>query len=101
MFDMTEEKTFGEFFRPGTWFNRFFTEKNLNEDKAFTFTDSTGTFNFMPASCVIEAISNASRREKAAIKDTLIRIDIANGDVMHFLEHLAKGMRENQILGAK
>jgi hypothetical protein len=31
----------------------------------------------------------APEHEQAAIKNTIVRIDFANGDVMHYFKHLA------------
>ena len=46
-------------------------------------------FNWMPVSMVVDAIKSTSAGEQAKIKDTLVRIDFANGNVLHFFKHLA------------
>lgn len=40
---------------------------------------------------LVEFIATMPAHHKA-IRDTLVKIDFANGDVFHFLTHLAKGM---------
>jgi len=44
---------------------------------------------------VMEHIMIASDAEKAQIKNILVKIDFANGDVNHFFEHLAHGLVAN------
>ena len=77
-----------------TWFETFCEEKQIDMDRIFKFDDHNG-FNVMPVGCVYEAVLSCSAREKAQIKDVLVKIDYANGDVYHFLEHLAKGLAAN------
>lgn len=36
--------------------------------------------------------ANASQPMRNAIYDTLVKIDVANGDVFHYLDHLVTGM---------
>lgn len=40
---------------------------------------------------LVDFIATMPRHHKA-IRDTLVKIDFANGDIFHFLNHLAKGM---------
>lgn len=84
------------FFKPNTYLFKFFNEKKIKTD-SFTFNDSEGTFNYMPLSVVLEAISLSTSAERKSIEDMLRRIDFVNGDVADFLLHLAKGLREQQL----
>lgn len=70
------------------WLNTFVDEKGINTDHEFEVEGPSG-YNFIPVECVIDAIKSAPSHEQAAIKDTFVKIDFHNGDVYHFLNHLA------------
>ena len=57
--------------------------------------DDFGFKHYMTVEVVIEAIENAPLHEQRAIKDLFSRIDFMGGDLMHFIEHLAKGLVNN------
>lgn len=80
------------------WFEVFFEEKDVPY-KVFEVEDSQGIVHMIPNEAVIEAIKTTRGREKAKIKDTLVRIDVMNGDVNHYLQHLARALAE-QYSGA-
>lgn len=71
-----------------TYFDRFFEEKELPYRMWEIVKDDT--VHFIDSEVVIEAIKNAPAGEQKAIRNTLVAIDFRNGDVMHYLEHLAK-----------
>lgn len=48
---------------------------------------------------VCSAIMNAPIVEQAQIKATLVKIDFRNGDVMHFIRHLAKALSKKDKVG--
>ena len=48
--------------------------------------------NFIPLECVVEYILSSGAANQAAVKSTLVKIDFANGDVMHFFKHVASFM---------
>lgn len=77
-----------------TWFDRFFDEKDLDE-VIFEVDSPNGTTNFISNQNVIEQIKNAPESEQKEIKHILIKIDFNNGDVNHFLEHLAQAMAQD------
>jgi len=81
-----------------SWFDMFFTEKNI-PSKVFEVTDRQGITHMIPNEAVIEAIKQTRGSEKAKIEETLRKIDFGNGDVNHYLAHLAKGLAE-QYSGA-
>jgi hypothetical protein len=70
------------------YLSTFFDEKDL-EPRTYEVKAADGTPNFIPSDVVIEAIHGAPAAEQEKIADVLRRIDFANGDVHHFLEHLA------------
>ena len=71
-----------------TFLSRFFAEKDL-EERTYEATAPDGTFHLIPTSCVIEAILNAPATEQTQIPGILRQIDFKNGNVHHFLNHLA------------
>ena len=66
----------------------FFAEKDLPE-MLFEVTAPGGTVNTISNVCVIEHIATAPRHEQEKIGNVIRKIDFANGNVNHFLEHLA------------
>ena len=70
------------------WIDTFLSEKNIDTERTIEIEGASG-LNVMPLEIVIDAIKNTSATEQAQIKNTIIRIDFKNGDVMHFFKHLA------------
>lgn len=81
-------------FKPGTYLHSFFSEKEIPY-KVFKVTDSQGLTHDIPNEVVVEAISQTRGSERKKIEDTLRKLDFRNGDVNHFLAHLAKGLAES------
>ena len=81
-----------------TWFDRFLEEKELSPE-AWEITGSDGEINQISSEVVIEAIKNAPPNEQRGIKDMIVKIDFANGDVNDYFKHLAKALVEQRILG--
>jgi hypothetical protein len=71
-----------------TYLSRFFAEKDLAE-RIYDVTAPDGTPHMIPTGCVIEAIQSAPAHEQEQIAGILRQIDFRNGDVHHFLQHLA------------
>ena len=67
------------------------SEKNIDLDQDLEIEGPSG-INFMPLSMVIDAIDNANPDHQKKIKNTLVKIDFLNGDVMHFIKHLAQAL---------
>jgi len=76
------------------WFETFLEEKDI-PFASWEIEAADGTVHFIDNEVVIEAIKGAPANEKAGIKDVLVKIDFANGDVNHFFHHLAKGLVAN------
>lgn len=65
----------------------FFEEKQIPE---MTFeVEGPSGINYIPNQVVIEHIMITQGREQEQISNILRQIDFANGDVNHFLKHLA------------
>lgn len=68
-----------------------FEEKRIDLEQTLEVEGPSGT-NFMPASMVVDAIKNAGHNERPAIRQTFQKIDFHNGDIMHFVRHLAQAL---------
>ena len=73
------------------FFETFFSEKDLT-DEVYTVTSENGTPNIIPSSVVIEAVKRTRGEEAQKIETILRKIDFLNGNVHHFLQHLAQAM---------
>jgi len=77
-----------------SWLETFMNEKEIDLDQSIDF-DHEGTFHMMTVGVVVEHMMVASSQEQAQIKNVLVMIDFKNGDVLHFINHLAKGLAAN------
>lgn len=68
-----------------------FDEKGIDAEETFEVEGPSGV-NWMPYGVVLDAIRGACKREQEAVVLTLRKIDFQNGDVRHFLRHLAKAL---------
>lgn len=73
------------------WFTTFLDEKDVQK-VSWEIEDGTGTLHFISSDVVIEHVMMTVGDEQAAIKDMLVKIDFANGDVNHFFKHLANAL---------
>lgn len=73
------------------WLDTFIEEKGIDTDRLLEAEGESGT-NFIPVECVIESMKLTVGREQQQIKNILVKIDFMNGDVYHFLNHLAQAM---------
>lgn len=73
------------------WIAAFISEKGIDLEQILIVEGESGP-NRIPVGCVIEQIQAAPRSEQAQIKNMLVKIDFKNGDVLHFIKHLAKAM---------
>lgn len=71
------------------WLKTFFEEKSL-ENRIYEVRID-GEVHLIETNFVIELISNAPESERVSIRHVLAQIDMHNGDVHHFLKHLAHG----------
>ena len=77
-----------------TWFKTFLEEKNLQSEE-WLIVDKNGVNHHITSAVVIDAIYSASKYEQAHIKNTIVKIDFHNGNVLHFFKHLATGLVNN------
>ena len=76
------------------FFTTFFNEKNL-DFQYYTVNSLNGTPNIIPSTVVIDAIKNTQGEEAAKIKDMLIKIDLFNGNIHNYLQHLAQALTKD------
>ena len=73
------------------WLDTFLTEKDVNLDGTFEFNNENG-FNLMTYAVVVEYVKNTTKENQVKVKNTLVKIDFLNGDVLDFLKFLGKGI---------
>ena len=75
-----------------SYLNNLITEKNLDWQHTFEVEGKEWGINFIPLEVVVEHILIAPEEQQKEIKNTLVKIDFYNGDVLHFFNHLAKAI---------
>ena len=76
------------------YFDLFFEEKEINYE--MFEIEHQGQAHLIDTDFVIELIKGAPAREQEQIRNTLVKIDFANGNVNHFLKFLAEAYVKNQ-----
>ena len=74
------------------YLNTLLNEKGISTETVLEVQGADWGTNFIPVSSVLEFINNLDINTKAKIKANFIKIDFLNGDVMHFMNYIAKGM---------
>ena len=74
-----------------TFFNRYFNEKDL-DNQVYEITTPYGTMNLIETDMVIAKIKTTQGEEAKKIEAIIRQIDCLNGDLHHFLKHLAQAM---------
>lgn len=75
----------------------FFEEKKLPH-QLWELTDPSGAWNLIGSEVVLESIGKASVEEQNEIADVIRKIDFENGDVNHFLKHLAQALVDLRVV---
>ena len=70
------------------WLDIFIEEKGVDTEEMLEAEGASGT-NYIPVGVIIEHMKIAPRHEQEKIKETIVKIDFRNGDVLHFFRHLA------------
>ena len=66
-------------------------EKNIDLEEIIEVNGESG-LNLMPLGVLLDAICSTGKEEQKAIKNTLVKIDFHNGDIMHYFKHLAQAI---------
>lgn len=70
------------------WLDTLVEEKGLDTETVIEKEGNSG-LNIIPLGCLLNAIKGSSKLDQTNIKNTLVKIDFHNGDIMHFFRHLA------------
>tara|TARA_Y100000401_G_scaffold116090_1_gene121107 strand:+ start:825 stop:1097 length:273 start_codon:yes stop_codon:yes gene_type:complete len=73
------------------YITRYFDEKDL-DDQVYEVESPNGTVNFISTGDVIWALKTSEGDARRSIQRVLHQLDLCNGDVHHFLKHMAKGL---------
>lgn len=76
------------------YFERFFEEKELPFTEWEIEGPQTGVVHFIDSDVVIEHIMTASEPTQKMIQNTLVFLDLVNGDILGYLYKLATCMVE-------
>lgn len=71
------------------WLDTFIEEKEI--PYANFKIEHAGNTHYIDNDQVIELMKQSTVQEQQQIKNIMVMIDFKNGDINHFLEHLAKG----------
>ena len=75
----------------------FFEEKNLPY-QSWELTAPDGSWALIDSEVVLESIGTASVEEQNEVADVIRKIDFRNGDVNHFLKHLAQAVVDLRVI---
>lgn len=70
----------------------YFKEADVNRERTYEVESENGTPNFIKAGNVIDLIKQTEGGERKEIESIIRKIDFHNGDIHHFLNHLAESM---------
>ena len=76
------------------WFETFLDEKGIDLEEGFTVNGPSGPNHMQYVHVVQTIVEHAPASEQRAIKTALVRIDFQNGDVRHYLRHLAQAIAQ-------
>lgn len=82
-----------------TWLYTFLGEKNVFLHDELVIVDSSENTNYVRVEVVAEFILNLDSNTQSDIKDKFVKIDFANGNIMDFIDFMAKGMIEMYLSG--
>jgi len=71
-----------------TWIDTFISEKEIDVEHLLEAQGPSGT-NWIPVGVLVEMMKGAPPHEQRMIKNTIVRIDFRNGDVLDYFRHLA------------
>ena len=78
-----------------SYFERFFEEKNLDKQDYKVMVN--GTEHKISSDYIISIVKQTKGNEAKQIENVLTKIDFHNGDVHHFLKHLAEGYLKQKL----
>ena len=76
------------------WFDAFLEEKEIPE-QIWELTAPNGDLHILGTETIIDHIKIAPVHEQTQIKNVIVKVDFANGDINHFFKYLAQGLVNN------
>lgn len=76
------------------WLDRFIEEKGIDLDYIITIETNENTHYFEIGN-IIDNIKRTSKEEQTKIKDTIVKIDFNNGDIIDYFKELARALANN------
>lgn len=75
------------------WLETLLEEKGIDLELPLEI-ESNGPFgnNYIPVQVIVDQMKTAPAHEQSKMKDILVKIDFANGDILHFISHLGKAL---------
>tara|TARA_R110000822_G_scaffold124309_3_gene258806 strand:- start:1571 stop:1810 length:240 start_codon:yes stop_codon:yes gene_type:complete len=74
------------------YLNTLIAEKNLDLNTTIEVEGGEWGTNFIPLEVIVDFISQLDSPTQKQIKNTLVKIDFNNGDIMHFFKYIAEGI---------
>ena len=74
------------------YLNTLLSEKGISQERIIEVEGPEWGTNFITVSAVVDFIDSLDAINKANVKAKFIQIDFFNGDIMHFMNYIAKGM---------
>ncbi len=73
------------------WLDTFISEKNLPMEDTFTI-EKNNNLNIMTYKTIYDHMLIANDQEQKQIKNTIVKIDFLNGNVLDFFKHLGNAI---------
>ena len=74
------------------YLNTLLSEKGISQERIIEVEGPEWGTNFIPLKIVVDFLDSAPVQIQKKAKNTLIKIDFKNGDVMHFFTYIAGWM---------
>ncbi len=71
------------------YFRTLLNEKGISLETVLEVEGTDWGVNFIPVEVVVEFMEGRDIATQKKMRDTLTKIDFANGDVMHFINYVA------------
>jgi hypothetical protein len=71
------------------YFRTLLNEKGISLDTVLEVEGKEWGLNMIPVEVVVEFMEGRDNATQKKMRDTLIKIDFQNGDVMHFIKYIA------------
>lgn len=73
------------------WIDTFLSEKGIDTESVLEVEGELG-MNYIPVGSLVDSLKGTHSKNQNQIRSILIQLDFKNGDVKHFLKHLAKAI---------